>query len=144
MIIEKEQINALRSYYDSCFGCGTNNGVGLQLDGFELEEGIVSVAFNPRTDYIGFKDTLHGGIIATALDEVSAWSAMLHESVLVYTATLDIRYRKPAMVGSSFTLTGIVEERRGRRLTIAARLHGDDGVLAESKGVFIVAEELTF
>lgn len=136
-------IDALRTRYDRCFGCGDANPVGLHLDGFRQEGGTIVAPFVPRAEYAGFAGTLHGGIVATALDEISGWSAIYTHHVLVFTATLTIRYRKPADADASFTMKGTVLERRGRRLKIAGELLHEGAIVAESEGLFIVAEDLT-
>ncbi|MDJ0924966.1 MAG: PaaI family thioesterase, partial [Acidimicrobiia bacterium] len=74
-----DRIAAVRSEYDHCFGCGQSNPIGLGLTDFHSSEGVVSARFTPRSDYHGFSDLLHGGIVATALDEIMAWSAILVE-----------------------------------------------------------------
>jgi acyl-coenzyme A thioesterase PaaI-like protein len=143
-VIDTDRIADLRSRYDACFGCGRGNPIGLHIDGFTLEEdGSVTAPFSPRTEYAGFADTLHGGIVATALDEISAWSAMISHDVLVFTATLDLRYRTQARTDASFVLHGAVTERRGRRLLISGRMIDGETVVAESRGLFVVADEHT-
>jgi len=136
-------IEALRARYDRCFGCGEANPVGLHLDDFRQEGDSVIAPFVPRPEYAGFAGTLHGGIVATALDEISAWSAMYTHSVLVFTATLAIRYRKTADADVSFTMRGTVLERRGRRLKIAGEMLHEGTIVAQSDGLFIVAQDLT-
>lgn len=136
------EIDALRAAYSRCFGCGLNNEHGLRLQGFSLEGAGVTAPFAPAEAFAGFEGILHGGVIATALDEVSAWSAMLTEGVFVYTAKLDIRYRRQANLDDAFQLTGSVVERRGRRLTINAELSGDGRTVAESEGLFVVAADI--
>jgi acyl-coenzyme A thioesterase PaaI-like protein len=136
------EIAALRAAYRRCFGCGLDNENGLRLDGFTLDDNTVTAPFTPRDEFAGFEGILHGGVIATALDEVSAWSAMLSEEVFVYTARLDIRYRRQANLGSDFVLRGTVLERRGRRLTIEAVPMGDGNAVAVSKGLFVVADDV--
>ena len=144
MVIDLERISDLRQRYDACFGCGPANPIGLQLEGFVVDEGgAVSAPFAPRPEYAGFANTLHGGIVATALDEISAWSAMIQHDVLVFTATLDLRYRSQARADGTFMLSGAVSERRGRRLRIESTMRSGDTVVAQSKGLFIVAEEHT-
>lgn len=136
-------LEALRSRYDRCFGCGDANPIGLHLNDFRHDGDTVVAAFTPRAEYAGFAGTLHGGIVATALDEISAWAAMYTQQVLVFTATLDIRYRSRADSDASFTMRGTVLERRGRRLKIAGEMLQDGVIVAQSDGLFIVAEELT-
>lgn len=142
-MLDIDVVDGLRDRYDTCFGCGSANPIGLHLDGFTVEGDDVIAPFSPRVDFTGFEGTLHGGIVATALDEISAWSAMFTHGVLVFTAKLDIRYRSQAGSGDQFEMRGTVIERRGRRLTIKAQMHRSGSVVAESSGLFIVAEELT-
>ena len=115
--------------------------MGLHLDDFRTVDDAVVADFVPRSEYAGFDDTLHGGIVAAALDEISAWSAMIHHDVLVFTAKLEIRYRAPAPTDSPITVAATVVERRGRRLSITATAHDDNRLVAESSGLFVVAED---
>ncbi|MDH3731120.1 MAG: hypothetical protein OES13_08365, partial [Acidimicrobiia bacterium] len=89
-MITPSQIAALRRDYDHCFACGQANPIGLGLDGFRVVDDEVVVDWTPRPEYRGFDATLHGGIVATALDEVLAWAAIYFEGVLAVTATLDL------------------------------------------------------
>ncbi|MGI9642253.1 MAG: PaaI family thioesterase [Acidimicrobiia bacterium] len=142
-MLDVDAVDRLRDRYDTCFGCGSANPIGLHLDGFTVEGDDVIAPFSPRVDFTGFEGTLHGGIVATALDEISAWSAMFTHGVLVFTAKLDIRYRSQAGSDDQFEMRGTVIERRGRRLTIEGQMNRSGSVVAESSGLFIVAEELS-
>lgn len=135
-------IDELRTAYTHCFGCGLDNPSGLRLDGFTVADGAVSAPFNPTPSFAGFEGVLHGGIVATALDEISAWSAMLTEGVFVFTAKLDIRYRRQAPSDGEFTLSGRVIERRGKRLSIEGNLSSEGTVIAQSDGLFVVAKQV--
>jgi len=137
--LSDEEISELRSAYDRCFGCGVNNPVGLHLDGFARSQDGATGTFSPQDDFSGFRGILHGGVIATALDEISAWSAILTEGVFVFTAKLEIRYRSEASIDDEFTLTGSVTQRRGKRLLIQAAMLSGDRVVAQSSGLFVVA-----
>jgi len=142
MTPDRAAIDELRAAYAHCFGCGLGNPAGLQLDGFEIENSGVTAPFHPTSTFAGFEGVLHGGIVATALDEISAWSAMLTEGVLVFTAKLDIRYRKQAGADTAFVLSGSVRERRGKRLTIDARMTDEGVTVAESQGLFVAARNI--
>lgn len=139
---DRTLIDNLRSAYAHCFGCGLDNPLGLRLDGFAVVDGSVVTPFVPDAAFAGFEGVLHGGIVATALDEISAWAAMLTEGAFVFTAKLDIRYRRQAPSDSAFTLTGTVVERRGKRLTIDGSLSTDGTVVAQSVGLFVVAKSV--
>jgi acyl-coenzyme A thioesterase PaaI-like protein len=138
--ITDERISQLRSAYDRCFGCGVQNPIGLHLNHFtEIADGI-EAPFTPSSNFNGFHGVVHGGVIATALDEISAWSAIVSEGVFVFTAKLDIRYRAEAKIGETFVLAGTVTQRRGRRLLIDAEMRFGDTVTAQSSGLFVVAD----
>ena len=138
--LSDERITRLRATYDHCFGCGSQNAIGLRLDDFTQTDVGVEVPFTPARDFNGFHGVVHGGVIATALDEISAWSAIVAEGVFVFTAKLDIRYRAEARIGDTFVLAGTVTQRRGRRLLIDAKMRNGDTVVAQSSGLFVVAE----
>lgn len=137
-----ERIAAIRSLYDGCFGCGRSNPFGLGLDNFDVTDRSVTVAFTPHEHHQGYSGVLHGGIVATALDEVMAWSAMLVEGVAVVTGTLDLRYPKPTPDAGPLHLTGTVDERRGNRLFLRGELRHGSTKTASATGMFIVKAEL--
>jgi acyl-coenzyme A thioesterase PaaI-like protein len=53
----------------SCFVCGESNPAGLNLR-FETDGRTVQTRFVPRAEHIGFRQTVHGGLTATLLDEI--------------------------------------------------------------------------
>ncbi|MEZ5176222.1 MAG: PaaI family thioesterase [Acidimicrobiia bacterium] len=142
MIPDETTIAALRREYARCFGCGADNAIGLHLDGFTVDNGTVTVPFVPRQEFSGFDGILHGGVIATALDEIAAWAAMLTEGVFVFTANLDIRFRRKAETSATFLLTGRVIERRGKRLSIEGAMATGGITVAEASGLFVVAAQV--
>ena len=56
----------------NCFGCCPDNPIGLHLHFYEDGDYIVS-KWNPQSNYQGWVDTLHGGILSTLIDEVCGW-----------------------------------------------------------------------
>lgn len=142
MVPEQSTLDALREGYASCFGCGLENHTGLRLDDFKVDALSVTTTFEPAARFQGFDGVLHGGVVATALDEISAWSAMLTNGVFVFTARLEIAYRRPAPLGVPLVLEGSVRERSGRRLRIDAQLTDAGKVLAQSEGLFVVAKDI--
>lgn len=136
------QIARLRTAYDRCFGCGDGNPIGIQLSDFTQEKDGASAPFVARTDYNGFDGVVHGGVIATALDEISAWACVLSQGVFVFTATLEIRYRKVVRTDAEYTLRARVVHRRGKRLNVESSLRSGNTVLAEATGLFVVANSV--
>ncbi len=143
MSVFADRIAEIKARYDQCFGCGMGNPIGLHLDDFVPDgpDGIAT-SFTPRAEYRGFDGVLHGGVLATALDETLAWTAMLRAEVLVVTATLQLKYRAPADPTQTFRVSGRIAERRGKRLRLEGRVAAGPDVVAEASGLFLVTGPL--
>jgi acyl-coenzyme A thioesterase PaaI-like protein len=120
-----------------CFVCGKRNGDGLQLD-FELVgEGGIRTEFTPPKRYQGWKDIVHGGIIATILDEVMVNAAYLRKIVAV-SAKLEIKLRKPAAVGERLIFHGRIVRQGAKTLNVKAWAEQENGdVVAEATGLLM-------
>ena len=59
-----------------CLVCGRDNPHGLHLSlHVDPDSGIVTVDFIPLAEHIGFEGIIHGGVLATVLDEAMVWAA---------------------------------------------------------------------
>ena len=122
----------------NCFACGLENPIGMRLQ-IELGEGIAAARWTAGKHYVGWSDKLHGGIIATLLDEVMAWAPSSFDSWAV-TAEMTVRYRSPAMPGEELQAEGRVVERRRRIYEVRGEVRGGDGrVIAEGHGRYLGA-----
>ncbi len=141
MLPTSEIVARLRAHTDDgCFACGLSNPIGLHVDGFTEANGDVQASFVARPELRGLIGVLHGGIAATALDEILVWAGILQEEVLSVTAKLEIRYRRPVItLEGPIELSARVDERRGRRLMISGELDPGDGRVAVSaSGLYLV------
>lgn len=119
-----------------CFACGPENGEGLQLR-FEYGEGTARSTFVPQRRFAGWTTIVHGGIMATLLDEAMAHAAIA-AGVRAVTGKLEIRFRKAAPIDTPIVVEGKLVGRRGRMLTLVASVRGEDGTLfAEGQGRFV-------
>ena len=135
-------VNRLRAHTgNGCFACGLANPIGLHIDGFVEQDGDILARFTARSELQGVIGVLHGGIAATALDEILVWAGIIQEKVLTVTAKLDIRYRRPVRnLDGPIELRARVDERRGRRLSISGELDAGDGTVAVSaSGLYLVS-----
>lgn len=138
-----EIVDSIRRHYDDgCFACGRENPIGLHLDDFRLDEREVSARFSPRSDYRGAGTTLHGGVAATALDEILVWAGILQERVLTVTGTMELRYRRAIDVGDTIVVSARVDERSGRRLRVSGELTVDGRVSVQASGLYLVSATL--
>ena len=130
-----------------CFGCGASNAQGLQLE-FEIHIPAASLdtlgelratsVVNLGRTFEGHPGYLHGGIIATLMDE--AMSKLSHPlGVRAMTRHMEVDYLRPAPTDTALQLTGTHIRREGRKLFNKAELRAADGtVLARATGLFIV------
>ncbi len=122
----------------TCFACGNANPIGMRLQ-IELGDGEARTEWTPTADFAGWEDKVHGGLLATLLDEVMAWAPSSHDSWAV-TAEMNIRYRSPANPGERLLATGRVTDRRRRIYHVHGEIHGTDGrLIAEADGRFLGA-----
>ena len=138
--VDRAWIESVRAEYGHCFGCGRDNPMGLRVDGFARDGDSVRASFTPRPEYLGFHGILHGGVLATALDEILGWTTILVGGHMAVTATLELKYRKPAPPDVRYDLVGSLDEVRGRRLMVSATCSYDSTVVAEASGLFLATE----
>ena len=121
-----------------CFVCGLHNASGLRLD-FETDGVVATTRFTPGPEFCGFRNTLHGGITATILDEVMVWACGVRTRRFAYCAELNVRYLRPGMTGEALTATGrLVENRKGRLFLAEGELQNQAGeIVATSSGKYI-------
>ena len=128
-----------------CFACGEDNPIGMHLDDIRREGDEVRATLHPRPEYQGYPGVLHGGLSATALDEVMGYSAILLAGIWAATATMELRYRAQVPYDAPLPLVaGLTGAPRGRRVRSWARLELPDGrVGAEATGLLVgLPEEL--
>lgn len=121
----------------NCFACGADNPAGMHLD-IRVEDGRAVVEFEPREIYQGFPGHMHGGLLATVLDEVMAWAIYAAGSWAV-TAKMEIRYRQPTPLEGTLRAVGeVTRDRGGRTFEAQGRIETIDGAtVVEATGIFM-------
>ncbi|MCD6351821.1 MAG: PaaI family thioesterase [Armatimonadetes bacterium] len=98
---------------DYCFACGPRNPHGLHLADFAFDGERYTFPWTPEPYHQGWQGLVHGGLIATVLDEAMTrlvW-AMGLEAV---TGEVTVRFRRPLPVGTHVQIEAwLVEQRRG-------------------------------
>ena len=121
-----------------CFGCGGANTRGMQLT-FEQDDDAKRIRgrFRISADYQGGVGFVHGGIVATLLDEVMAKVSRFREDHAM-TAELTVEYLKPVPVDRDVTIEGWEVERNGRSLRREGEIRDASGtILARGRGRFV-------
>jgi len=113
-----------------CFVCGVENPAGLHLAFYDMADGSVVSEITVPDRYQGYPGVVHGGIVASMLDEVSSRAAMQGDMTrLMMTAKLEVRYRKPIPTGQPLRLVGRLGKRRGRLTIVYGEVRLPDGSL---------------
>jgi len=122
----------------SCFVCGESNPFGLKLR-FETDGRMVQTRFVPRAEHIGFKGVVHGGIMATVLDEIMVWACAVPTHKFAYCAELTVRYLQPVIPGAEIVVTGELVANRKDRIyeAKAAAFTALKVTLAEATGNYL-------
>ncbi len=121
----------------SCFACGKNNPRGLNLV-FHTDGSQITAAWIPLTQHTGFADTIHGGLIATVLDEIMAWTCGILGGRFAYSVDMRIRYLHPLRPGDNAQCAGTIEEnRRSKLFKTRANLRVADTEIASAEGTYL-------
>jgi acyl-coenzyme A thioesterase PaaI-like protein len=123
-----------------CFVCGVANPIGLKLHFFETAPGEVTAECTLPEHYQGYPGVAHGGIVAAMLDEVSGRVFMRtgDRPRFMYTARLEVRYRRNVPVGKPIRLVGHSGKDRGRMVTASGEIYDEAGnLLAECKSLLV-------
>jgi acyl-coenzyme A thioesterase PaaI-like protein len=123
-----------------CFICGLENPFGLKLKIYELEQGMIETSYTAPEQYQSYPGILHGGIVATILDEISGRAHMGDPSQprFMYTAKLEVKYRKNVPIGQPLRIVGKAGKTRGRMAESWAGIYdGAGSLLAECNSLLI-------
>ncbi len=121
-----------------CFACGPDNPIGLRIR-FSFDGKVCTGEFTPDDNHVSWENTVHGGIIYAALDDVTG-NIPYKQGLKAHTARSEVRYRQPLRIGETVVLRGWTESSRGRLLNLRgeARRKSDDVLVAECTSSFLV------
>lgn len=126
---------------DCCFVCGINNESGIKAR-FAVDEASLSASVELVLDerFQGWQGVVHGGIVASLLDEAAIYAArpLAAEGV---TAEMTVRYRKPLSTAQRFRVEARVTSHRRRIAEVESRLVCDATVHAEAKVRIMLLEK---
>jgi acyl-coenzyme A thioesterase PaaI-like protein len=114
-----------------CFVCGIENPVGLQLKIYQTAPGEIETIFTAPDHYQGYPGVLHGGIVATILDEISGRAHMgdPSEPRFMFTGKLEVLYRKNVPIGRPLRVVGKAVKSKGRVAEGWAGIYDEAGTL---------------
>ncbi len=126
-----------------CFVCGKDNpkGFKIQVRYLEAELAAETELSLPREDQ-GWAQVIHGGILATLLDEMMA-HAVWRFAGPGLTLSMEVRFHAPLQPGEAIRVRGVLHTTNGsRRLAVAEITRTADGArIASAKSRFLLLEK---
>ena len=116
-----------------CFACGKNNPLGLKLEWFnDYENKQIETTFTLSDDYCSYPGTVHGGIIATILDETSGRAILLDNDFnrLMVTLKMEVVYKKNTPTNTPLKAVGRVLRDGGSRAQVEGEIILPDGTVS--------------
>jgi uncharacterized protein (TIGR00369 family) len=123
-----------------CFACGSLNEHGIHLDlHVDGDRCWTELALPDR--FQGWDGVAHGGIVATIIDEVMAWSLAATDNWGM-TARIAVAFKRPVRIGQPIRAEGWIVEQRRRVIETEARIVdlGDGATLASGTGTYVAAD----
>jgi acyl-coenzyme A thioesterase PaaI-like protein len=123
-----------------CFICGLENPVGLKLRIYQTEPGVIETTYTAPEHFQGYPGVLHGGIVATILDEISGRAHMGDPSTprFMFTGKLEVKYRKNVPIGKPLKIIGKAGKTKGKMAEGWAGIYDESGeLLAEANTLLI-------
>jgi acyl-coenzyme A thioesterase PaaI-like protein len=123
-----------------CFVCGVENPIGLHLNFYETGPGEVTADINLPPKYQGYPGIVHGGVIAAMLDEAAGRAHMGPPEAprFMFTAKLDVHYRKNVPVGQPLRLVGRAGLSKKRTAEAYSAIYDQEGVLLADAELLLV------
>jgi len=123
-----------------CFACGEKNERGLHMQ-FRREAERAVCDYTPCDYQQGYPGRMHGGIVATLLDEAMGW-AVYGAQQWGATARLSVRFRRPVDLTQQLRIEAWITQNRSRLIELRGEVRDKSGaLLAEGEGTFMKLDE---
>lgn len=123
-----------------CFICGVQNPVGLQMSIYNDRDNqqIISHVTVPE-HFQGYPGVVHGGIVATMLDEISGRALLIDGNAdnLMVTVKLEVKYRQPTPTLTPLTVIGKVKSASASRAKVHGEVRLPDGTLTAEADLIV-------
>lgn len=128
----------------SCFVCGAHNPIGLQLQ-METDGTQARVLFKFKPEHCGFRETVHGGLISTVLDEIMVWAIGVQARRFAYCAELNVRFLKPVSPNVEIEARASkIVNKRNRLFEVEGEIVGPGGeILATASGRYLALPDVS-
>ncbi len=128
---------------DGCFVCGAENPIGLRAEfSVDSENNRAIANITIGSNFQGWQGVVHGGIIATLLDETAIYACRALSDRAV-TAGMSVKYKHPVRIDCPLTLKAEVISVKRRIAVVNSRLIVESTIMAEAEvKVMLLEKEL--
>jgi uncharacterized protein (TIGR00369 family) len=121
-----------------CFVCGRDNPLGLQISStVDTDTGNVHTTFTPKPQHIGFESIIHGGILATLLDEVMVWAAIWASRKACVAGELSLRFIQRAFPGDELRAIATVVRNRSRLIETTGEIRSGETIICTATAKYV-------
>lgn len=114
-----------------CFACGQNNTAGLKLKFVLDKENCLNTEFHFSKNHQGYKNIVHGGIIALILDELMG--NLCHKlGKNAIGAQIEVRFKQPSFINSTLYFKSWLEKEEKRIIYAKAEAKNKQGLVVAS------------
>ncbi len=122
-----------------CFGCSPRNPIGFRLHFTRTDDEVIA-RFTPGPQYEGPPGIMHGGLQATLVDEVAAWTIVGLKGRMGFTATMQVKLSRPVRTGREVIARGRIVKDSPRVVTLSVVLEQDGAVAVTGELVFAIPD----
>ncbi|MFC2028802.1 PaaI family thioesterase [Chloroflexota bacterium] len=135
-----------------CYGCGRLNEFGHQIKSYWDGDDTVC-HFKPKSHHIAIPGFVYGGLIASLVDchGTGTAAAVAYKtegrdmdslpSLRFLTASLHVDYLKPTPLDEELEIRGMVDEVKGRKVTVSVSVAAKGLVTAKGKVIAVQVPE---
>jgi uncharacterized protein (TIGR00369 family) len=113
----------------TCFGCSPANEIGLRMQFYDAGNELVA-KWKPDPQYTGYPGIVHGGIQATLLDEIAAWTVYVKCETSGVTQEMKVIFHSPLrMEQGEATIKARLIEKTEKSAILQAEIFDSEGKL---------------
>lgn len=122
--------------HGNCVVCSGTNGFGLGIDYAVAADGVVEAVFECDERYEGFRETVHGGVIASLIDGAMT-NCVFARGYVAVTAELSVKFKNPVRTGAPANVRAWVDDSFRPLHILKAELIQDGSVKVTALGKFM-------
>ncbi|HPG56371.1 MAG TPA: hotdog fold domain-containing protein [Candidatus Wallbacteria bacterium] len=126
----------------TCWACGPDNEAGLKIKvDCDPVSHVSEASFYVEERYAGNAGVAHGGVICSIFDSLMTHSAMAYSRKKVFTASLEVKFKKKIPAGETIKITCWYEKKRFGFLVMKGRITDHKNkVMASANAMFSESE----